>query len=237
LDEKALHEAQDHADKFAWLLKTIKVDLTVSEELDRAYAQSLEALGPIDVWINNAGINGTGDFLDLTQESFERVITINFIALTRATRLALAGMNASGHGLIVNIASVAGIIEAPLMSAYVSSKHAVVGFTRALQAELELKDSPARTLLVCPGFVNTKIIEKGAKRGFPEWLSWMLSTPEKVSNAIVRGIKSGDTEVFPTMSGKMMLRMYKTARKTTVKSSRLLLAKSWKDVLLNRYDL
>jgi all-trans-retinol dehydrogenase (NAD+) len=237
INAPGLAALQDDADKFALPLQTVKVDLADSADLESAYARCLEILGPIDIWINNAGVNGTGDFTELSLEEFEKVVGVNFVSLTRATRLALTGMNAAGRGLIVNMASVAGIVEAPLMSAYVATKHAVVGFTRALQAELELKDSPTRTLLVCPGFVDTGIIEKGSKMGFPDWLSWMLSTPDTVAAAVVRGIKAGESEIVPTMSGKLMLGMYKTARRTTVKSSRVLLAKSWKDVLLNRYEL
>ena len=237
IDSEGLKSLQLAADKFAQSLNTIQVDLTDVKDLEAAFHKSLKVLKSVDIWVNNAGINGTGDFLEGSAEAFARVIDINFVALTRCTRMALQSMNAAGHGLIVNMASVAGIVEAPLMSAYVSTKHAVVGFTRSIQAELELKDSPTRTMLVCPGFVNTGIILKGKKLGFPNWLSWMLSTPEKVADSVLKGIKHGESEIFPTISGKIMLRAYKTSRKTAVKSSRLLLAKSWKDVLLNRYEI
>ena len=122
------------------------------------------------------------------------------------------------------------------MSAYVAAKHAVVGFTRALSAELELKGSPVSLLLVSPGFVDTRLIAKGESLGFPEWLSFMLSTPDAVADAVYRAMPTKRSEIVPTFNGKVMRRMYSLMPRSTVKSSRILLTKSWKDLVLNRYS-
>ena len=146
-------------------------------------------------------------------------------------------MENQGTGTLVNMASIAGHLSAPYMSAYCTTKHAVVGFTRAIREELRLQDSPIKVVLVSPGFVDTSMIARGEKHGFPEWLRWTLSTPEKVAKEILTGIRVGEEELFPTQNGKWMLRAYRHFPKSTMKSSKMLLTRSLKDFLLNRYKV
>lgn len=188
----------------------------------------------LDFWINNAGVAGLGDFLEFSHDDFLRVMAVNLQGVVNGTRVALAAMEAAGSGRIVNMASVAGHLPAPYMSAYCASKHAVVGFTRALQAELHLKGSPVRLMLVSPGFVDTAIIAKGEALGYPEWLAFMLATPDSVAAAVLRGLRADRDEIYPTLNGRLMKRMYGLFPKTTVKSAKILLTKSWRDLVFNR---
>ncbi len=121
------------------------------------------------------------------------------------------------------------------MVTYVTTKHAVVGFTRALTEELRHKSSPVSLLLVSPGFVDTQILAKGEAFGFPDWLDFLLAKPETVAEAIYKAMPSRRTEIFPTFNGQMIRRMYGVLPKTTLRSCKVLFAKSWKDALLNRY--
>jgi short-subunit dehydrogenase len=91
-------------------------------------------------------------------------------------------------------------------------------------------------VLVSPGFVDTRILNKGEKNGFPEWLSFLLSKPESVADEIVRTLTRHKDEIYPTFNGKLMRRLYGVFPKATVNSSRMMLAKSWKDFLMNRFD-
>ncbi len=207
---------------------TNEIDLKSSRE--GILAQSKD----IHIWVNNAGISGLGDFQSSTQSSFERVIQINFNALVSGTRLALERMEHVGFGTIVNIASVAGHVAAPYLSAYCASKHAVVGFTRSLTAELGLKQSPVKMLLVSPGFVDTNIIEKGKDYGYPEWLSFMLATPEKVAKEIIAAIEKGKQEVIPTINGKLIFGASRLLPNLTLHSSKILLSKSLTDLVMFR---
>lgn len=190
--------------------------------------------GALDIWVNNAGVSGLGAFSELTLDTFMHVLQVNLGGVINGSRAALQVMEDRGSGWIVNMASIAGHLPAPYMSAYCASKHAVVGFTRALTAELELLDSPVRALLVSPGFVNTGMIQKGEALGFPEWLSFMLSRPEKVAQDVLRAIKKGKREVIPTLNGKLMRQAYGFFPETTVKSSKIMLTKSFSDLLFNR---
>ena len=235
-NEESMAAFLDEANRYDLPLQGVCGDVTRQEDLERFRDQMLANHRHIDWWINNAGIAINGAFAEIESENFDQVLAINLHAVVKCTRLILPVMEQSGHGCIVNLASVAGHIAPPLMTAYAASKHGVVGFTRSLAAELELKASPIQVLLVSPGFVDTGIVMKGQKGGFPEWLSWMLAKPEKVAKEIFRGIMRGKRELTPTLNGKLMMGMYKALPGRTVRGSRILLAKSWKDIFLNRLD-
>lgn len=191
----------------------------------------------IDYWINNAGISGIGGFLQTSSDDFQKIVDLNLHGVVHGTRAALKIMEELGSGKIINMGSIAGHVPAPYMSAYNASKFGVVGFTRSLQAELRLKSSPIKLLLVSPGFVDTGLIAKGAELGFPEWMSFLLSTPEKVAEEIIKGMASSKEEIYPTLNGRLIKKLHRFFPTFTVRSSKILLSKNFKDVLLNRYLL
>ena len=237
VDELGLKNLNNQAAQEGWDVHSRAGDVTDEQSLRDLANQVLRESGQLDYWVNNAGIQQMGRFTDMTPKQWNRIIQVNLTAVINATRVALELMQQRGCGQIINIASCAGHIPAPYMTAYTASKHAVVGFTRALNAELAMENSPIQTMLVSPGFVETKIIERGAELGFPNWLSFMLSTPEVVAQSVIDGIKRNKPEVFPTLNGKLMLAMHHWAPKSTIRSSRILLTKSLKDLVLNRYQL
>lgn len=189
----------------------------------------------IDFWVNCAGVNGLGEFSKQTKEEFDRTLQVNLLSVVDLSRLALQHMSRRGKGCICNIASVAGFVPAPLMTAYCLSKHAVVGFSRSLQSELRMARSPVRILLVSPGFVDTDILQKGQPVGFPEWLSPLLAQPQTVAANILRAYRSGDNEIVPTLNGKVMVALQRWAPWVVGRGQRLLTARTLTDVLLNRY--
>ena len=92
-------------------------------------------IGPLDVLVNNAGIGPIGAFVDEDPRETQRTIDINLGGVLTGTRLALSRFHARGHGHIVNLASSAGQIAPASEATYAATKHAVVGFTRAIRAE------------------------------------------------------------------------------------------------------
>jgi short-subunit dehydrogenase len=234
VNEESLAALADEAEKHGRRVTTRRGDVTDRASLRAVREEAVKAGSGIAVWINNAGIAGLGDFSAVSADEFARVIGVNLDGAVNGTRLALEVMETAGAGVIVNMASVAGHLPGPYMSAYCASKHAVVGFTRSLQAELKLKGSPVRMLLVSPGFVDTGIIAKGEELGYPEWLGFMLASPESVAAAVINGIRSGRDEIYPTFNGKLMKRLYGLFPGATVASSRVLLSKNWRDLLTNR---
>lgn len=235
-DEMALKRIEEEASKQGKDFHASVVDVSQLNALREAREHVLSESGKIDIWINNAGVAYMGDFLKMKWEELETTYNVNFLAAVRGTRLALEHMEDRGTGCIVNIASVAGHLPAPFLSAYAATKHGLVGLTRSLRQELKLKSSSVKTLLVCPGFVNTAMIAKGQKAGFPEWLSWTLGTTNQVAASILTAIQKEKEEIYPTWNGRAMLAMNKVIpERLSLEPSKMAMAPSFKDYLLNRY--
>lgn len=154
---------------------------------DESVAALARALGdrPLDVLVNNAGVARLGSFEHTDFSEFERVVRVNLLGTARLTKAFLPNLLAAPEPFIVNVASMAGLVSAPGMSAYVASKFGVVGFSDALHAELAPRIGIG---VVCPTFVKTNIA-KGEKGKASSFLGMVGSDPKKVSAAIVRTVK------------------------------------------------
>jgi len=130
-------------------------DVADSKQLEAA-ANHIEAeLGPIDVWVNNAGVSVYGKFLDVTEEEFHRVTHVNYLGTVNGTRIALARMMPRDKGTIIQVLSAISYRAVPLQSAYSGSKYALRGFTEAVRSELEEEGSAVHLTMVHPPAVNT----------------------------------------------------------------------------------
>ena len=216
--------------EFQSRFKFKQTDVSRMEQLQAAFDLLMSEWGAPTLWYNNAGVAALGAFDAVSQEEFDRVMEINFGAVVNGTRLALSAMKPTGRGSIINVASLNGSIAAPFVSSYVASKHAVVGFTRALQEEFEQTKSPLRVVLVSPGFVHTPIMKERDGFKFPNWLDWIVDQPEKVADEIIRGVSRGHREINPTLHGKVMLKANQVFPSMVRKSSRLLTATGVKEL-------
>jgi short-subunit dehydrogenase len=235
IDLAALDRLKLESQRDGWDLLAIEGNVCNVEQMNQAIQSIKSKFGRVDGWINNAGIQRIGAFSETSKESFAQVFDVNCTSLIHLTGQLVSLMEHQGHGSILNMASVAGHVPAPFMTAYVASKHAVVGFTKALNAELLLLKSPVMLAFASPGFVKTPIVKAGMQEGFPDWLAWMLSKPEDCAASILKKLARGDREIYPTWSGRAMRWSYGIAPDSTVGSSRALLADSFKDFLLARF--
>jgi len=129
---------------------------------ERALAAMLGQLGEIDVLVNNAGAADSAPFEKTDVAMFRRLMAVNFESVVVACRAVLPGMIARGFGRIVSVASIAGLKGYAYVSAYVASKHAVVGLTRALAHEVAKTGVTVNA--VCPGYVDTDLVAASVAR-------------------------------------------------------------------------
>jgi NAD(P)-dependent dehydrogenase (short-subunit alcohol dehydrogenase family) len=131
--------------------------LDVTSELQcEETARAVLARGPLDILVNNAGIVHVGTMATTTGADFDRVLGVNTRGVFNVTRAFLPSMLARKHGVIVNLASIAGLIAVRDRLAYTVSKHAVVGLTRAMA--LDHARGGIRINAICPGRVETPFV-------------------------------------------------------------------------------
>ena len=135
----------------------IVADLTDPPSVQSAFAVARGHFGPVHLLINNAGQAASAKFTDTDETLWSHLIAVNLTGTYLATRQAVPDMLAEGFGRIVNIASTAGLRGAAYISAYASSKHAVIGLTRSLALEYATRNITVNA--VCPGFVDTDIVK------------------------------------------------------------------------------
>jgi NAD(P)-dependent dehydrogenase (short-subunit alcohol dehydrogenase family) len=133
-------------------------DVTDEEQVRRAFAACRETNGPIEILVNNSGIAESAPLKRTDRAMWDRIIATNLTGTFLCTREAVPDMVAAGWGRIVNMASTAGLGGAPYLSAYCASKHGVIGFTRAVAAELA--KSGITVNAICPGYTETEMMER-----------------------------------------------------------------------------
>ncbi|GIX25275.1 MAG: 3-hydroxybutyrate dehydrogenase [Caldimonas sp.] len=121
-----------------------------------AYAQ--KDFGGVDILVNNAGIQHVAAVEDFPPEKWDAIIAINLSSAFHTTRLALPHMKQRNWGRVINVASTHGLVASAQKSAYVASKHGLVGFTKAVA--LETATTGVTVNAICPGWVLTPLVQK-----------------------------------------------------------------------------
>ena len=171
--------------------RAVVCDVTRADEVARMVEATVAAFGRLDCAFNNAGIAalnvgaGGRKTAQWPEEAFDRMIAVNLKGVWLCMRAELERMAAQGSGVIVNTASIAGLIGIPTSSAYVASKHAVVGLTKTAAIEYAPQ---VRVNAVCPGFIETEMTREVMARRGPELMAALpfhrMGKPEEIAETV-----------------------------------------------------
>ena len=157
LDEAGGQETVTQIEAAGGQAACTKLDVTDHVALEAWFDEIAVRWGGLDALVNNAGINGPIALLeDYPIEEFQRVVQVNLISVSLATRAAIPHLRRRGGGAIVNIGSTASLQGYGSLSGYTAAKHAVLGLTRSVA--IEYADVPIRVNCVCPGPVDTPLM-------------------------------------------------------------------------------
>jgi NAD(P)-dependent dehydrogenase (short-subunit alcohol dehydrogenase family) len=178
----------------------LDLDVTSRERFDAFLTEVEDRLGPVDVVINNAGIMPIGPFVDETDSTARRMVDINLHGVIHGSKLALDRFLPRGRGHLVNIASVAGKGGFPGGATYCATKHAVVGLSEAIRAEVRATDIDVS--IVMPVVVNTEL-----GSGLQRSRGVKVVEPEDVANAIVEALQTGRVDVYVPRAMHVLFRL------------------------------
>jgi 3-hydroxybutyrate dehydrogenase len=133
-------------------------DMSKSAEIADMMKFAAAQFGQVDILVNNAGIQHVANVEDFPPEKWDAIIAINLTSAFHTARLALPAMKAANWGRVINIASTHGLVASAQKSAYVASKHGIVGFTKSLA--LETATTGVTSNAICPGWVLTPLVQK-----------------------------------------------------------------------------
>ena len=171
----------------------VHADVAKPEDTQAMVAQAVEAFGSLDCAFNNAGISGGTDrrlTADYLEEDWDRVVGINLKGVWLCMKAEIPQMLKQGGGAIVNTASVAGLVAITGTVAYIAAKHGVTGITKA--AALEYAKSGIRVNAVCPGYIQTPMVQSifVENEGFEERVAsrhpiGRLGEPSEIAAAVI----------------------------------------------------
>jgi 3-hydroxybutyrate dehydrogenase len=133
-------------------------DMSQPAQIADLMAYAAQDFGGVDILVNNAGIQHVAPVEDFPPEKWDAIIAINLSSAFHTTRLAMPGMKQRNWGRVINVASTHGLVASAQKSAYVASKHGIVGFTKAVA--LETATTGVTVNAICPGWVLTPLVQK-----------------------------------------------------------------------------
>lgn len=177
-------------------------DVTDGGFREQAVAQTLATFGGIDILINNAGIGLYAPSWSAPLDDVRSMVEVNLFAALGMIQLVVPQMKRQRGGMIVNIGSIAGKVTLPWLSLYSATKYALGSLTNGLR--MELMPDHIRTMLVCPGYVQTKFqdhVLAGRPPGKIRNSTTFLISPERCAEDIARGVEKDKRTVLTPAAG------------------------------------
>lgn len=185
-----------------------RLDVSDPQSCDALVARILDKAGRIDVLVNNAGYSMLGAQEELSDDEVREMFEVNLFGAMRLSRSVLPAMRAARRGQLVHISSVSGMIPSPFMGAYGATKHALEGWSKAL--DHELRPFGIRSFTVRPGFMRTRIAENAvtAQHPLPDYGPARVQFDDALGEAI--GLGEDPSVVAETVSHALEARRHRT---------------------------
>jgi NAD(P)-dependent dehydrogenase (short-subunit alcohol dehydrogenase family) len=168
VEEEALARAARQLEGQGTDVVAVPTDVSAAASVEALAGHCRERFGAVHVVCNNAGVAAGGLSWELPLSVWQWVIGVNLWGVIHGVHAFLPMLLDQGEGHVVNTASVAGLLAAPSTGPYTASKHAVVGISESLHHELALLGSQVRVSVLCPGPINTRIMD--SSRNWPSRL-------------------------------------------------------------------
>jgi serine 3-dehydrogenase len=195
--EERLRELQDSLAREGRNIETVAADAADASQMERLAQSTRERLGEIDVLVFATGINVPDRAMKrLTTDIWNTVVSVNLNAAYYATRAVLPPMRGRGAGHLIYISSVSGLFGDASGAAYQASKRGLLGLAHAIR--VEEKENGIRTCVVCPGLVDTEILDRRPVKPSAETLAKALR-PEDVAEVVLAVAKLHPRVCVPEM--------------------------------------
>ncbi|OJH38547.1 SDR family oxidoreductase [Cystobacter ferrugineus] len=185
---------------------SVHCDVTREGDLRAAAERLNEEWGGVDVVVNNAGVAQAGGIDEVPIADWQWVVDINLMGVVRGCHVFTPLFKRQGHGHFVNVASMAGLLDMPMMGAYNATKAAVVSLSETLQNELA--DSRIGVTLVCPSFFKTNLADslRASNPAMRNVLGKLLNrskvTAEDIADQIFQAVEKREFYVLPHLEGR-----------------------------------
>lgn len=203
----ALEEVRAQCEGLGGRALAVPTDVTDEGAVRALARRAVETFGRIDVWVNNAAVTLFGRFEEVPPDAFRRVMETNFFGYVHGARAVLPFFREQGTGVLINNASVMGVIGQPFTSAYASSKWAIRGFSESLR--MELFDTDIAVCTVLPASIDTPLFQQGANYSgrTPKAISPVYPA-ELVAEAILELATKPEREVYVGAAGHQLGMMH-----------------------------
>lgn len=192
--EQSLFELQEEISKLCPASTAYLLDVTQEEMVKITTDKILSHYGKIDAWINNAGYGIFAPLTDANLQDYKGMMETNYFGTVYGTKSVLPVLLNQNHGVIINVASVAGLVGTPKSGGYSASKAAVIQFTRCIRQELQ--GTQIRILSINPGPVHTPFFERTAvSRQYKKKVESFMISPDQVAKVILQAVEKGKKDI------------------------------------------
>ncbi len=186
-DEEAARQVDSEVQKMGGTAQILKADITSKEEVDRMFKGTLDHFGRLDVLVNNAGIIRDTPLMLMSDKDWDSVLETNLKGTFHCCRAALRPMISNRRGRIINLVSPSALTGRAGQTNYAASKGGVISLTKSLAREIGSLGILVNA--VCPGIIQTQLIEKLDERVKKEFLGLIplkrFGSPEEVASLVL----------------------------------------------------